>query len=258
MFFYASKVIGFFLQPSTALMLLFAIGFSLYWLGRTRWGMRVLAATVTIYVVAGLSPLSNAMMLGLEQHVTRPGAASLDRVDGIIILGGVVDTIVSSTRDEIALNEAAERLTESAALARRFPKARIVISGGDGALIYKSMSEAQIAERFLTRDGIDAARITVEGRSRTTAENAAFTKKLLNPPPGERWLLVTSAFHMWRASRCFRAAGFDITPWPVDYRTRGSGDLTRFEQRPSEAWRRIDLAAKEWMGLLAYWLTGRI
>jgi uncharacterized SAM-binding protein YcdF (DUF218 family) len=258
MFFYASKVIGFFLQPSTALILLFALGFGLYWRGWTRAGMRVLAATVAIYVVVSLSPLPNAIMLGLEERYSRPDAASLERVDGIIILGGVIDTLVSSTRDEIALTEAAERLTEGAALAQRFSSARIVISGGDGALVYKSMSEAEVAKRFFTRMGIDAGRIVQEGESRTTAENAAFTKKLLNPAAGERWLLVTSAFHMWRAMACFRAAGFEVTPWPVDYRTRGAEDLLRPPPRPSEAWRRVDLAAKEWMGLLAYWLTGRL
>jgi uncharacterized SAM-binding protein YcdF (DUF218 family) len=258
MFFYASKLIGYVIQPSTALMLLFAFGFSLYWRGRAKAGMRVLAASIAIYIVASISPLPNAIMLGLEQHYSRPTAASLDRVDGIIILGGVVDTIVSRTRDEISLNEAAERLTEPAALAQRFPAARIVISGGDGALIYKSESEAEVAKRFFTRMGFDPARITLETESRTTAENAAFTKKLLNPPAGERWLLVTSAFHMWRAMACFRAAGFDVTPWPVDYRTRGAEDLLRLPPRPSEAWRRIDLASKEWMGLLAYRLSGRI
>jgi uncharacterized SAM-binding protein YcdF (DUF218 family) len=258
MFFYASKVIGFFLQPSTLLILLFLLGFGLYWRGRRRAGIRVLAGTALIYAVAGLSPFSNAMMLGLEQHYSRPDEASLGRVDGIIILGGVVDTLVTGARGEIALNEAAERLTESAALALRFPAARIVISGGDGALLYTSMSEANVAERFFTRLGIAPGRITLETRSRTTSENAAFAKKLLNPAAGERWLLITSAFHMWRAMACFRAAGFDVTPWPVDYRTRGAEDLLRFQPRVSEAWRRIDLATKEWIGLLAYRLTGRL
>ncbi|WP_088348255.1 MULTISPECIES: YdcF family protein [Rhodomicrobium] len=258
MFFYASKVIWYFLQPSTFLILLFALGFVLYWRGRTRAGIRVLLATVLIYAVAGLSPLANAMMYGLERIYTRPGMDALDRVDGIIVLGGVIDALVSSTRDEIALNEAAERLTETAALAYRFPAARIVISGGDGALIYTSSSEAEIAKRFFTRIGIDPARITLEPASRTTSENAAFAKRLVDPKPGERWLLVTSAFHMPRAMAVFRAEGFDVKPWPVDFRTRGPEDLLRFSPRPSTAWRRIDLAAKEWMGLMAYWVTGRL
>ena len=258
MLFYASKIIWFFLQPSSFLILVFALGFWLYWRGRTRFGMRILLATVLIYTVAGLSPLANAMMLALEQQFSRPPMEELAEVTGIIVLGGVVDTLVSSTRDEIALNEAAERLTETAALAIRFPNAKIVISGGDGALLYASMSEAGVAKQFFTRIGIDPGRILLEETSRTTSENATFTKALVTPQPGERWLLVTSAFHMPRAMGCFRAAGFDLMPWPVDFRTRGLVDLLRFSPRPSEAWRRIDMATKEWMGLIIYRLIGRI
>lgn len=258
MLFYASKIIWFFLQPSSFLILLFASGFWVYWRGRTRLGIRILLITALIYAIAGLSPLGNAMMLGLEQQFTRPPMEELNAVTGIIVLGGVVDTLVTSTRDEIALNEGAERLTETAALAVRFPNARIVISGGDGALLYASMGEAGVAKRFFTRIGIDPGRILVEETSRTTSENAAFTKALVSPRPGERWLLVTSAFHMPRAIGSFRAAGFDLMPWPVDFRTRGPVDLLRFSPRPSEAWRRIDLASKEWIGLLIYRLLGRI
>ena len=256
--FYASKIVWFFLQPSVLLILLFALGFWLYRRGRTRFGMRILLATVLIYVVGGLSPLANAMMLVLEQQFSRPPMEELADVAGIIVLGGVVDTLVTSTRNEIAVNESAERLTETAALAFRFPSAKIVISGGDGALLYASTGEAGVAKRFFTRIGIDPGRILTEEESRTTSENAAFTKALVTPRSGERWLLVTSAFHMPRAMGSFRAAGFDLMPWPVDFRTRGPEDLLRFSPRPSEGWRRIDLASKEWIGLLIYRLIGRI
>ena len=258
MLFYASKIIWFFLQPSSFLILLFASGFWIYWRGSPRLGIRILAATVVVYIIAGLSPLANAMMLALEQQFSRPPVEELGDVTGIIVLGGVVDTLVTSVRGEIALNEAAERLTETAALAIRFPGAKIVFSGGDGALVYASMGEAGVAKRFFTRLGIDPGRILVEEKSRTTSENAAFTKALVTPRPGERWLLVTSAFHMPRAMGCFRAAGFDLMPWPVDFRIRGPVDLLRLSPSPSEAWRRIDVAAKEWIGLLAYRLLGRI
>lgn len=258
MFFYASKIIWFFLQPSTLLLVLLIAGLVLYRAGRTETAIRVLIAATAIYGIAGLSPLANALMLSLEYRYSRPNIEDGERVDGIVILGGVVDALVSGSRNEIALNEAAERLTEASALAYRFPNARIVVSGGDGALIYRSSDEASIAKQFFTRVGIDPVRITLETDSRNTWQNAKFTKRLIKPKSGERWLLITSAFHMWRAMGCFRAAGFDVTPWPVDFRTRGTEDLLRFPPRPSTAWRRIDLASKEWIGLIVYYLTGRI
>ena len=62
---------------------------------------------------------------------------------------------------------------------------------------------------------------------------------------------------MPRAIGAFRQAGFDVEPWPVDYRTRGRADLSRPFDKVSEGLRRVDVATREWVGLLAYWLAGR-
>ena len=85
------------------------------------------------------------------------------------------------------------------------------------------------------------------------------TKALVDPKPGQRWLLVTSAWHMPRAMAAFRKAGFQVEPWPVDYRTAGWSDafhLFPFES-PAQGLRQLDLAVHEWLGLLAYRLSGR-
>jgi uncharacterized SAM-binding protein YcdF (DUF218 family) len=257
MFFYLSKTVWFLAQPSNLLIVLFAAGIYLYWRGQKQAGARTVFAAALIYAVGGLSPLGNILIVPLEQaHVRSPGPV-MEAPQGFIVLGGAVDTIVASTRDEVSLTEAAERLTEAVVLARRFPQAKIVFSGGNGALAYRGLTEAEVVRRFFLEMGVDLSRVTFEDRSRTTYENALFTKDVLGPRPGERWLLVTSAFHMPRALRVFRAAGFEVTPWPVDYRTRGYQDLIRLPPRSSEGWRRIDLAVKEWIGLIVYQLTGR-
>jgi uncharacterized SAM-binding protein YcdF (DUF218 family) len=257
MFFYLSKIIWFLLQPSSLLIVLFAVGIGLYWRGRKRAGTRTFFAAALIYTIGGLSPLGNILIVPLEQAYVPDTGKALKAPQGFIVLGGVVDTVVAGTRDEVPLTDAAERLTGTVALARRFPEAKIVFSGGDGALVYGGVTEAEMVRRFFLEMGIDLSRVTFEDRSRTTYENALFTKEVLRPRPGEQWLLVTSAFHMPRALEVFRSVGFDVTPWPVDYRTRGYRDLIRFPPRPSEGWRRIDLAVKEWIGLIAYRLTGR-
>jgi uncharacterized SAM-binding protein YcdF (DUF218 family) len=96
----------------------------------------------------------------------------------------------------------------------------------------------------------------IESRSRTTRENALFSRRLVEPHEGERWLLVTSAWHMPRSVGCFRQAGFPVVPYPVDYRTRGPQDRWRTFSSLSEGLRRLDLATKEWIGLLGYRLAG--
>jgi uncharacterized SAM-binding protein YcdF (DUF218 family) len=84
-----------------------------------------------------------------------------------------------------------------------------------------------------------------------------FSRLIANPQPGERWLLLTSAFHMPRAVAVFRAVGFPVEPYPVDWRTTGPADLFRPYPSVSEGLRRTDVAVREWVGLLLYRLTGK-
>ena len=62
---------------------------------------------------------------------------------------------------------------------------------------------------------------------------------------------------MPRAIGVFRAAGFPVEAFPVDYRTRGAADLLRLFSTLGDGLRRTDTAAREWIGLLVYWITGR-
>jgi uncharacterized SAM-binding protein YcdF (DUF218 family) len=165
---------------------------------------------------------------------------------------------VADRRGQVTLNEAGERLTTMADLARRYPEARIVFTGGGSTILRDELSEAVALRRFAGELGTAPERILFETESRTTAENAILTRRLLDPKPGERWLLVTSAFHMPRSMGCFRRAGFNVTAYPVDFRTRGPEDRWKPFSFVSEGLRRLDLATKEWAGLVGYRLAGHI
>jgi len=94
-----------------------------------------------------------------------------------------------------------------------------------------------------------------ESRSRTTYENAVFTAALPGVDKRRPWLLVTSAWHMPRALATFRAAGWNVTPYPVDYRTGTRTPWTEYSL--VDSLRRWGIALHEWAGLLAYRLAGR-
>ena len=256
MFFVLAKILGFFALPSNLLITLGLIGVALMPTRFARAGRRLAVTALVLIAIAGLSPLGNALILPLEERFP-PWDTARGAPDGIISLGGAFDTVVSPARHEIALNEAAERLTVMAELARRFPSARIVFSGGSGRLVYGGATEAELAVQLFESFGIAKERIVLEDKSRDTDENARFTKELLQPKPGERWLLVTSAHHMPRSVGVFRAAGFPVEPYPVDYRTRGAIDLTRPFASLGDGLRRTDTAMREWVGLFVYWVSGR-
>jgi uncharacterized SAM-binding protein YcdF (DUF218 family) len=256
MYFVLAKILGFFALPSNVLIVLGLLGVAFAIFRRGRAGGKLIVASLILLAIFGLSPLGNALILPLEQRFP-PWDAGRGAPTGIIVLGGALEPLVSTTRPDISLNEAAERMTASAALARVYPAARIVFTGGVGSLMFDAPTEGELARRFYEGLGIPASRIVIEEQSRDTAENAAFTKPLADPKPGERWLLVTSAYHMPRAIGVFRRVGFAVEAYPVDYRTRGVEDLARPFASLGEGLRRSDTAVREWIGLVIYWFAGR-
>jgi len=256
MFFPLSKVLGFFAIPSNLVISIGVLGLLLLPTRFARTGRALAFASLIVLAVLGLSPIGNALIIPLEERFP-PWDTARGAPDGIIVLGGAISPDVSAARDEVALNEAAERLTVAAGLARRYPDARILLSGGSAALIYDEGAEALLALRLLQDLGIARARILLEDRSRNTVENAVFSKAIAQPKSGERWLLVTSAHHLPRAVGVFRKVGFPVEPYPVDWRTRGPKDVLRPFATLGDGLRRSDTAVREWVGLAVYWLTGR-
>jgi uncharacterized SAM-binding protein YcdF (DUF218 family) len=256
MFFALSKLAGFFALPANLLMAIGVAGLVLLCTRFRQLASWLLVTSVVFIAIAGWSPLGNVLILPLEERFA-PFDPSRGAPDGIVVLGGAIAPAVSAARGVVALNEAAERLTVTAELARRYPKARIVFSGGSNALLSDPIAEAPFAVDELEALGVARSRITAEEQSRNTIENAVFSRLVAQPKPGERWLLVTSAYHMPRAIAAFRAAGFPVEAYPVDWRTRGPIDaLVPFDSL-SDGLARTDAAVHEWVGLLVYRLSGR-
>jgi uncharacterized SAM-binding protein YcdF (DUF218 family) len=255
-FVYVSKLVWATLQPSNAICVICLAGFVCLFLKKTGLGGTILATGTAFYLLTGFPLISITPILALEQRYSRPADADVSPA-GVIVLGGAIDPELSAARGTAALTDSGERLTEGVRLSRVYPKARIVFSGGSWLPSSSDAGEASTAQKFFIDMGVPPERITLENRSRNTYENAVFSAAALTPKPGEQWLLVTSAFHMPRAMGCFRTAGFAVTPWPVDYRTSGWGELRWIYAQPSVGLRNLDLAIKEWMGLLAYRISGR-
>ena len=255
-FFLLSKVFWLLAAPSNALIFVAMIGLALLAVGVGRLGAGLISVAVIGQMVFGFSPLANYIVSPLEERFP-PFVNDGRPVDGIILLGGAEVPDVALSRSIPALNDAGERIIAFSALARTYPEAKLVFTGATGALSETAV-EAQAVRYALEDVGIDPARVTFEARSRNTAENARFTRAMVQPEPGSRWLLVTSAFHMPRAIGCFRAAGFPVIAYPVDYRTIGQGGLNEPFTRAAQGQDLADLGTKEWIGLLAYYASGRI
>jgi uncharacterized SAM-binding protein YcdF (DUF218 family) len=254
MFYYLSKIAWFFATPSNLLPSLILVGLLAMSTRFVRAGRRLALAGVLGLFAAGLLPTANWVIAPLQERfpVFRDDGRP---VDGVIVLGGAIDAEDSFGRGQLEVNEAGDRVIAMADLARRYPEAKILFSGGGSTLLVEETPEAAALARFIETLGVAKDRVIFEDRSRTTYENAVFSRELAQPKPGERWLLVTSAWHMPRSIGCFRRAGFPVTAYPVDFRTRDARDSRTFAFL-SLGLRRLDLAAKEWAGLLGYRLAG--
>jgi uncharacterized SAM-binding protein YcdF (DUF218 family) len=256
MFFVLSKTLGLLTVPSNLVVTMGLAGIALLFTRWARTGQQLLVVSVVSIVAIGVLPFGSALMVPLENRFP-PWNPTQASPSGVIVLGGIIDAEKSVARSQISLDEAAERVTTAVELARRYPTLRIVFAGGNASL-FGGPSEAEFAVLFFESLGVSGNRIALETQSRNTAENAVFSKRLIAPKLDEHWLLITSALHMPRAVGTFCQAGFKVEAFPVDYQTDGWADLWGFSNTLTGGIKRLDTAVHEWLGLFAYWITGRI
>jgi uncharacterized SAM-binding protein YcdF (DUF218 family) len=254
MHFALSKAVGFFSVPSNVIASLAVLGLVLMIFRRPS-GAIVAAVASAALVAAALSPLGNVLLTPLEQRF--PEMRFPDQgIDGIIVLGGSYDSVSHAYESVIVLEEDTEPMAVMVDLARRYPRAQIIFSGGTNPSWGSGPSEAAIVKQYFVSFGIAADRISIEERSLNTEENARFTADLIKPTPQSRWLLVTSSYHMPRAMGTFRKAGFNVIAFPVGSRTHGWQEMWWPATTATDNLRRVDIAVHEWLGLLIYRLSG--
>lgn len=256
MFFQFSKLFWGVAAPGNLLALLLALGAIGLFTRFKKTARGLVTFSALGFLLLGFGPFSAALIRPLEDRFARP-AEPMAAPTGIIILGGGLKPAISRARGSLDVQEAGSRMIEAAALAQRFPHARVVFTGGVGVLDQNVATEVEIARRMLPAMGIAPERIAYEDRSRNTHENAQFTRQMLNPGADERWLLVTSSWHMPRSMGVFRAAGFPVIAYPVDYTTFGARGDFGFDFDLVDGATRASKAIREYIGLIAYRLTGR-
>lgn len=256
MFFWLSKVLWLVLSPSHLILLVLCFGAGLLFTRFRALGRWLVGAGTAVLLAIATLPVGGWVLSPLEARFP-PVDTAIERVQGIVVLGGSINPGLSAARHSPQFNDAAERLTVMASLARAYPDARVLYAGGSGSLTNQRDKEADVLPLVLESMGVPLERVEIEFESRNTYENATKTLAIAGPEPGGTWLLVTSAFHMPRAVGCFRRAGWpEMVPYPVDFRFPPSGPpVPQFGL--SGGLRQLDLAVHEWLGLVAYRLTDR-
>jgi uncharacterized SAM-binding protein YcdF (DUF218 family) len=257
MFFIVTKIFESLFAPLQFALLLSTLGVGLLYTRFGRCGRNCAAVGVMALLLMTFSPLGAFLAAPLEKRFPPP-PDTMPAPDGIIVLGGAIDEKLSEKLNRtVLIDSAAERLTAPLALKRKFPQARVIFTGGTALTGRSTYSEADGVRSFWADLGFVSNDIAFEERARNTFENAVYARDLAQPKPGERWLLVTSAMHMPRSIGIFRKVGFPVIAYPVDFRSDGDPSLISAPRFPIRAIGVVQFAAHEWLGLAAYWLTGK-
>ena len=255
MFFFLSKTVGLLLLPSNLLIGMGLVGLLLLPTRFVSLGRKLVVVSMVLIIICGSLPLGKLLLYPLESRFP-PWDPRRGEPTGIVVLGGIEPNL--SAAHGAAVFSVSDRLIAAVGLARNYPKARILYSGGNPNLVSDNRArDADFALPILEGFGLGRDRVIIERDSRNTEENAEFSKALADPKSGEHWLLVTSAYHMPRSIGIFRKAGFPVEPYPVDWRVSAMSDLIKPSLYPIAGLGRFDMALHEWVGLIAYWVSGK-
>lgn len=251
-----SDLIWFLLQPSSLIFWLLVLGFLClvfrwYALGRFLMGFSLILA-----VLPSVLPIMEWAAQPLENHSQQPNPLP-ENVDGILVLGGSVDWAISQSRNEMNLLQNGERMFAVANLVKRYPSARLVFTGLFKEVIPNEFSGLAQSHTFLSGPEYTNRSITFIGAARSTYEEAILSIQAIQPAAGQRWLLVTSAYHMPRAIGVFKSQGWNLIPYPVDFRSPRDIQL---KPRLNVFGRLVELddIVREWGALIMYQRLGRI
>ncbi len=253
LFFLASKLIWPFVSPGTFLILIPLVAYLFKRFGCLTTAAILWLIEICLVLIVGFYPVGKWLAKPLEEYSAAPSTEV--NPDGIIVLGGAWLPELSNYWHSIELNQAAERDISLVILARKYPEAKLLFTGGSGRLFQQNLKEASVASQMYSDLGIDAGRLIFESQSRNTYENALFSKTLVDLNTTPHWLLITSAYHMPRAVGVFCQQGWQVQPYPVDHFYMKTS-LRPYWAFSEHLWE-LERVSHEWLGLLVYRFSGK-
>lgn len=255
MFLFLSKTLPVFVYPLGLSLLLLAVASALR--RRPAWTRALCVSAFFLLFLFSVGAVSQRLMRSLESQYLQVPLQSVPRAQAIVVLGGGTSVDPEIPGEPPQLGGASDRLLYAARLFRAGKAPFILFSGGAVPLVTsRSEPEGDAAVRLLEEWAVPGQAILLEQRSRNTRENALFSRQILDPRGVSRILLVTSAFHMPRASAVFRKLGFQVIPAPTDFQAKDEDGALPHILPDAGSLAESQLALKEWLGFLVYRLRG--
>jgi uncharacterized SAM-binding protein YcdF (DUF218 family) len=255
MFFFLSKTVGYLSQPLTIVTLLLIVGLMSR---RPRIRKILLLTSLGSLLIFSNHFLAHVFMRGWEVRPV-PFAEMKGTYDYGILLTGITKSKAGPS-DRVYFNRGADRATHTLQLYKLGLVRKVIISGGSGRLIDIGVREADELASFMILSGVKQEDLIVENKSNNTHDSAIEVANLLKElPEPKRLLLITSGYHLPRASACFEKAKLTIDVFATDPLTLdGPLTLDMFIVPKVEAFGIWQALFKEWAGMVAYKAAGYI
>ncbi|MBU3629962.1 YdcF family protein [Polynucleobacter sp. AP-Melu-500A-A1] len=265
-FFILSKAVQFCIEPLNWVLFWVVLALLFLLLRKIHLAKRFLWISLFNLALVGYLPTSEFLLRALENSAPRINLSQVGNGDlgGMIILGGAIEGgEIATDRGEVSIYSSAERVTKAFELIRKYPDLPLIFSGYSGRINPKGVSEADAFKQLIQEQGLDGAQVYYENQSRNTYENVLYLKPMMQELGGKTdagllkpWLVISSASHMYRSLQIFQKQGIDVLALPVDYQTANSLQWTSFDLvEGAQNWNK---ALHELIGLLAYWITGKL
>ena len=189
-----------------------------------------------IYIAIGVlyilsTPIfSNNFFKLVEGSEYRKPISSIDSADAIVVLSGMLEINEVGDSTYVEWGDP-DRFFGGIALFKAGKAQKLVFTGGKMPWDKAKKTEGEVLREYAISTGIAAEKISVTKDVENTADEAVPVKELISP--SNRIILVTSAFHMYRAQRLFQKQGFIVIPYKVDYKSAGESAITVIDFLPS-------------------------
>ena len=254
-FFWMSKILWPLLSPLNFVLLLLSITWLLSLSKGKQWARNLFACILLVLFSIAFLPIGSWLIYPLEKRfVTTPDLP--ESIEGIVVLSGAIKTRHSLQWEQVEYTDAVERDLSFIKLARDYPHAQLIYTGGSSSITQQEYKSADVAKVFFEEMGLDTSRIKFERDARNTWENAKLSFEIAEPALGQEWILITSAYHMPRSMGIFCKIGWPMIPYPVDHQSISIPGLS-ISFNLGGHMEMLDKAIHEWVGLLVYWLTGK-
>ena len=209
-----------------------------------------------IYIAIGVlyiisTPIfSNNFFKLVEGSEHRKSISAINSADAIVVLSGMlgINEIGNSTYIEWG---DPDRFFGGIALFKAGKAQKLVFTGGKMPWDKAKKTEGEVLKEYAISNGIPAEKIFVTKDVENTADEAVAVKELISP--SKKIILVTSAFHMYRAKRLFEKRGFEVVSYNVDYKIIGNSKNTLMDLLPSAGNLELtETGVRELLGRLFY------